>query len=56
MPLTCFTTVIDFVLNPFLTRYDAILGVDWSLECQHIGMSQMPENDNMEGGILGVFT
>ncbi len=43
MPLTCFTTVIDFVVDPFLTHYDAILGIDWSFECRHIGMPQLPE-------------
>jgi hypothetical protein len=42
-PLTCFTCVIDFVVDPQLLHCDAILGLDWASSCQRVDMSEVFE-------------
>ena len=36
--LTSFTCVLKFVLNPSLHLCNAVLGLDWSRQCQNVKM------------------
>ena len=38
LQLTSFTCIIKFVVDPCLNCCDAILGLDWSQQCQIAGM------------------
>ena len=39
--LTSFTCVLDFVVDPSLHLCDAVLGLDWSQQCQNADMQSL---------------
>ena len=50
LDLTSFTCVLEFVLDPSLHLCDAVLGLDWSRQCQNAEMLPLVLNlEHLEG-------